>query len=110
MGRNFLLCAGFLVLPAAFGAGTKTAVQETAEAKKIFADHCAICHHANSTETKVGPGLKGLFQKSTLKNGAKVTDANVRELIENGQDGMPAWKNVLTKEQIDDLMAYLKTL
>jgi cytochrome c len=110
MGRNFLLCTCFLIVPAAFGAGARPAAQDAAEGKKIFTDHCAVCHHAYSTETKVGPGLKGLFQRAQLKTGAKVTEANVRDLIENGHGGMPAWKNVLTKDQIDDVIAYLKTL
>jgi mono/diheme cytochrome c family protein len=111
MVRIFLVCVFCLIVPSAFaGAGKKAAAQDAAEGKKIFAEHCALCHHANSTATKVGPGLKGLFQRAKLKDGAKVTDANVRDEIENGHGGMPAWKNVLSKDQIDDVMAYLKTL
>lgn len=113
MGRKSLLCACFFVAPillAAAGTGTNTDAADAKEGQKIFANHCAICHHAHSTETKVGPGLKGLFKKAKLKTGAAVTESSVRQLIENGHGGMPAWKSVLSKDQIDDLVAYLKTL
>lgn len=113
MSCKFLIYASCFLLPASLaGAGTqaKTSGAEVGEGKKLFAEHCAICHYADRTATKVGPGLKGLFHKKKLKTGATVADSNVRKLIEEGHGGMPAWKNVLSKDQIDDVMAYLKTL
>src|SRR5262245_10284714 len=54
-----------------------------ADAKKGEAsfDNCAVCHNADSTEAKIGPGLKGLFKREKLVNGKPVNDANVKAII-----------------------------
>lgn len=82
---------------------------DPAKGKAVFGQ-CAACHNADSTETKMGPGLKGLFQRAKLKNGQKVTEATVRARIEEGGGGMPGYKDMLTDGEKTDLIAYLKTL
>jgi cytochrome c len=77
--------------------------------KAVF-EQCAICHNADSDEKKMGPGLKGLFKKDKLSNGKKPTEANVRARIDEGGSGMPAYKDMLSDQEKDDLIAYLKTL
>jgi cytochrome c len=77
--------------------------------KEVF-QQCGVCHNADSTEKKMGPGLKGLFSRETMNNGKKPTDANVREKIDEGGNGMPAYKEMLSEDEKDDLIAYLKTL
>ena len=45
-----------------------------ADAKKgesVF-ENCAVCHNADSTEVKIGPGLKGLFKREKLVTGKPV--------------------------------------
>jgi cytochrome c len=85
-----------------------------ADAKKgqeVFEANCGVCHNANSTETKMGPGLKGLFKKAELGNKKKVSDASVLAVInEGGPGGMPPMADALTKAEKDDVLAYLKTL
>jgi mono/diheme cytochrome c family protein len=58
----------------------------------------------------MGPGLKGLFTKDKLNNGKKVTEENVRAQIDEGGNGMPAYKEMLSEDEKTDLIAYLKTL
>ena len=41
---------------------------------------------------------------------AALTDANVRARIDEGGNGMPAYKDMLADTEKDDLIAYLKTL
>jgi mono/diheme cytochrome c family protein len=82
---------------------------DAAKGKEVFAQ-CAGCHNADSTEKKMGPGLKDLFKHDKLVNGKKVTDANVREKIEQGGNGMPPYKDLLSDQEKDDVVAYLKTL
>ncbi len=82
---------------------------EPAKGKEIF-EQCAVCHNADSAEKKVGPGLKGLFKRAKLQNGKKVTESNVRSQIDAGGNGMPAYKEMLTDQERDHLLAYLKTL
>ena len=58
----------------------------------------------------MGPGLKGLFKKEKMQNGKKPTEENVRGLINAGGNGMPAYEELLSKEELGDLLAYLKTI
>ena len=87
----------------AFAAGT------AAKGKEVF-DQCAVCHNADSDEKKIGPGLKGLFKKDKLTNGKAPTEANVKAKVEEGGNGMPAYKDILSDQEKADLLAYLKTL
>jgi cytochrome c len=82
---------------------------DAAKGKEVFGQ-CAVCHNADSTEKKMGPGLKGLFKRDKLVNGKKVTDATVLEKINEGGNGMPPYKDLLNDQEKDDLIAYLKTL
>lgn len=84
--------------------------------KKIFESNCALCHIATSTQTKIGPGLKGLLKRKELPYSHRpATVANVREQIEDGSPKvkpvpMPAFGSKLSAAQINDVIAYLKTL
>jgi cytochrome c len=78
--------------------------------KSVFEDNCAVCHNADSDEKKMGPGLKGLFKKDKLKNGKKPTEATVKAIINAGGNGMPAYSDMLSDEERDNVIAYLKTL
>ena len=77
--------------------------------KEVF-QQCTPCHNSDSTEKKMGPGLKGLFSKEKLNNGKKPTEENVRSQIDEGGNGMPAYKDVLSDAEKADVIAYLKTL
>ena len=90
----------------------------SAKGKQTF-KRCAVCHDANSSEANqsdpgpdelTGPGLKGLFKRQKLRNGKKVTEENVREFISGGGNGMPAFAEILSKGELDDVIAFLKTL
>jgi cytochrome c len=92
------------------GMGQTQAPASSNPGEQVFATNCAMCHNSGSTATKVGPGLKGLYAKAKLSDGNKVTDQNVRNFLEKSHPGMPSFANRLTKEQMDQLIAYLKTL
>jgi cytochrome c len=82
---------------------------DAAKGKVVF-EQCAVCHNADSDEKKMGPGLKGLFKKDKMANGKKPGDATVLAKINDGGNGMPAYKDMLSDDEKDDLVAYLKTL
>ena len=82
---------------------------DAAKGKEVF-EQCGVCHNADSTEKKMGPGLKGLFAKDKMANGKKPTEANVIAKINEGGNGMPAYKEMLSEDEKADLLAYLKTL
>jgi len=98
-----------LVAVALLGQGAKGKTGDPIRGKEVFAQ-CAVCHHATSTEKKMGPGLKGLFKRTKLSNGKRVSETNVRAVIETGGNGMPAYKELLSEQEKADVVAYLKTL
>jgi cytochrome c2 len=102
-----------LVLSVAMTAGPRVLLAadkgDAAKGKAVF-QQCGVCHQAESDEKKIGPGLKGLFKKAKLADGKKLTEATVRSKVEGGGNGMPAYKNMLTDGEENNLIAYLKTL
>jgi cytochrome c2 len=72
---------------------------------------CAHCHFSDSGKTKIGPGLKGLFEHEKLPvSGRKATEENVRKQLRTPYENMPSFADKLTMEQRDQLIFYLKTL
>lgn len=101
-----------MILAAALAAGSTAAFAQKGDAakgKQVF-DQCSVCHNADSAEKKIGPGLKGLYKRDKLANGKPVNDANIRAKIDEGGNGMPAYKDILSDQEKMDVMAYLKTL
>ena len=94
---------------AAGSIGAFAADGTAAKGKEVF-DQCSVCHNPDSDEKKIGPGLKGLFKKGKMTNGKPATEAGVRAQINDGGNGMPAYKDILSDQEKNDLIAYLKTL
>jgi len=82
-----------------------------ARGKDVFDKKCGVCHYADSDAKKIGPGLKGIGKRGTFSvNNNKVTDESLRTWIENGDNLMPPFKDVLDAGQIKDVVVYVKTL
>lgn len=81
-----------------------------ASSGRLVFEQCAACHNFDNDEKKLGPSMKGLFQRAKLRKGSPVTDAAVRAVINNGGNGMPAYQDLLSEVEKDDVIAYLKTL
>lgn len=118
MARAFAGLIAALLLAAALGGGVLAsdgdpkARGSAPRGKRLFQKHCTECHYATA-ERKIGPGLKGLYKKEKLdENDKPVNDANVREIIEEGAGAgeMPEFKDKLKPREIDDLLAYLRSL
>ena len=86
------------------------AAGDAAKGKELFEQQCAVCHNADSDEKKMGPGLKGLFKKDKMANGKKPTLENVTAAVKEGGNGMPAFGEIMSAEDIDHVVAYLQTL
>ncbi len=83
---------------------------DAAKGKAVFGAQCLVCHNADSTAKKLGPGLKGLFKRAKLADGKPLNEASVRALIDAGTSGMPEFKEMLSAADKNNLIAYLKTL
>jgi mono/diheme cytochrome c family protein len=79
--------------------------------RHIYDQYCDRCHAPYSSRKRQGPSLQGLFQRQYLPaSGMPANDARVGEIIRVGRNKMEGFSQVLTGEQIDDLLAYLHTL
>ncbi len=76
----------------------------------FFNANCLSCHHADSQEKKLGPGMKDLFKKERLPHsGLPVTVENIKRQLTRPALTMPSFPR-LTDQELADLIAYLKTL
>lgn len=84
----------------------------------VFIQHCALCHLNKTNKAccapSVGPNLGILYKNATPEQ-----EKMMREVIMNGgpipgsgpgPSYMPAWKYGLKATEVDDIIAYLKTL
>ena len=109
----FILCSAALLVTA--GCRTlppsKPSSQWTpqeARGAAVYQQHCARCHRPNDTHALNGPGLQAITKINAMPSGAPPTDERLRAVIERGRGMMPATS--LTEDQMQDLLAYLKTL
>lgn len=78
--------------------------------ENLFVSKCAFCHHTDSKDIKVGPGLKGIFKEKVLPASKKaVTRENIRNQIKNPLANMPAVPD-LSEQDIRDIIEYLRVL
>ena len=82
---------------------------DPAAGKAIFQEKCAECHNADNKETKDGPGLEGV-KNGKLPSGRPATHEVILDLVTRGQESMPAFKDGLTEQQREDVVAYVLTL
>lgn len=82
---------------------------DPAKGRELFV-LCRPCHALEDVEGKIGPGLKGLFRRRRLADGARLTDKALRVRIEAGGRGMPSFQDLLSPEEREHLLAFLKTL
>ncbi len=82
----------------------------TQSGKDLFVANCSGCHFVDRKDTKVGPGLLGLFKNPKLpQSGRPTSEENVRTVIVNGQGKMPPFKH-LEESKVKALIDYLKSL
>ncbi|MBV9956796.1 MAG: cytochrome c [Acidobacteria bacterium] len=82
---------------------------QLAAAREYYADSCAICHKEDGEGGMVKIEDKRLKVPSLTKGHAlSHTDAELAKQIANGGDGMPAFKEKLKPEEINNLVAYVR--
>jgi len=78
--------------------------------KIIFKGKCSFCHAPDSTETIVGPGLKGILKNPELPISRRpATPDNIRTQLRKPFSRMPSF-DYLGEEEVDDVIAFLNTL
>ena len=76
---------------------------------ELFKAKCALCHGQDATgNTTIGAKLKA--HDLHAPEVQKQTDAELRQVIAEGKNKMPAYEKKLAKDQIDSLVAYVREL
>lgn len=89
------------------------AAADIAQGKALYDKHCAVCHGPQGR----GDGPEAPFlsprPSSLISAGTSAkTDAELLAVIANGKPrtSMRGWKDVLTKDQQQDILAYIRSL
>ena len=84
--------------------------------RDLFQLYCTRCHYSDRTDTKKGPGLRGLFTRGALPSSGKpVSEENVKGQLQKGSgpeikgDRMPPFGH-LPGGDIQSLILFLKSL
>ncbi len=99
-------------------AGATVHAQSPDDGETVFAGNCAVCH-STGTDTIIGPGLSGLFDRAGSTAAPQSAEDYVREsivapgifVVEGFVNIMPStFAASLSSSDLDDLIAYLGTL
>lgn len=83
--------------------------QDPEAGKKLFEVKCSVCHSTDDMETRIGPPLKGA-KTGTLSSGKYANHTTILKQIDEGGKGMPVFRELLTKEQKENIISYVLTL
>jgi mono/diheme cytochrome c family protein len=84
---------------------------QQASGRKLYDNYCDRCHEPYSSRGKKGPSLKGVFKHEYLSiSGLPANDERMTDIVKNGRAKMEGFRQVMTDQQIQDLLAYLHTL
>ena len=124
---GFRLSASLLVLSAVFASGCgnqpNTTTSDTkstpptaatpdpfADARGIFAKECQTCHGVDGKGGRVKLEDGKTLRVPSLREGHALRhpDSDFRKQMMNGGDGMPAFKDKLSPQQIDELIRFVR--
>lgn len=89
------LFSGILLL------GSSSLAADLKAGEKVFKSKCAVCHG----EQGQGGGALKINDPKVLSK----TDKDIRKVISEGAKGMPGYQKLLKPEEIDSLMAFLRS-
>lgn len=112
MKKTFALVTALVMASSFVISINANAAGNVANGKKIYAQSCATCHGVTGKgDTPIANSLNPKprnFVEGKFKYGNK--DADLVKIISNGKGAMPPWKAALKPAQIDDVVAYIRSL
>jgi mono/diheme cytochrome c family protein len=84
---------------------------QQAAGRQLYDNYCDRCHEPYSSRGKKGPSLKGVFKHQYLSlSGLPANDERMTDIVKYGRAKMEGFSQVMTDQQVKDLLAYLHTL
>ena len=87
-------------------AGAKPVSPQVRAGREEFEKTCMQCHATVDGQVSFGPNLHGVLKGPKPRR----TPAYVHTLLKNGKGKMPAFGEKLQPKDVENLIAYLKTL
>jgi cytochrome c2 len=121
MHRPFLLLIAALSIVFGTSVSTRSQSTQSPQAQKVadketvakgqawFYQRCSLCHLGRIIKDEkfnsMGPSLSGV-----LKDASPAREAEIREFIQKGTLRMPGFQYGLSPRELDEVIAYIKTL
>jgi mono/diheme cytochrome c family protein len=110
MHRLFGLIFAF-ILGGAWAVPAAEAAPDLVNGKKIYADKCARCHGVSGKGD--GPKADTLEKKpanyTDKKKMGEFTDVQLKQVVLDGKQPMPAYKGKMSDKELEDVIAYIRT-
>ncbi len=74
--------------------------------EEIFTQRCFQCHSVAENQVRFGPSLYHEMKAPHPKK----TAPQIRTILKEGKGKMPSFKDILTQEDTDNILAYLHSL
>jgi len=100
-GIRWLPSAGLVLI---LVAATPIEASDVAQGRNHYQRHCAICHGQDGRPSMAGAAD---FKRG---QGLMQSDRALAERIERGNLACPAYRGILTEQEIFDVIAYIRTL
>ncbi|BFM13838.1 hypothetical protein R50073_00210 [Maricurvus nonylphenolicus] len=82
--------------------------EDVVEGQALYQKHCAMCHGPKGLgDGPAGKALKAANIAEEIEE-HKGDEAHLIEEVMEGEGAMPAWKGVLSTQQVKNILAYIK--
>jgi cytochrome c6 len=81
---------------------------DSAASSAAYRSKCAMCHGPDGSGSEVGKSMHVPDFRSPEVQ--KLPDAQLAQIISDGKGGMPPFKNSLSAEQVNSLVAHIRSL
>jgi mono/diheme cytochrome c family protein len=106
-----LTLAGIALMGIAMAATPPWEKKKSHAGEALYRENCIVCHDIDKPESKkLGPDFYQLFKREKMPlSNAKPSRAYIAVRVQFGGQLMPAFRTVLTKQQIDTLIDYIES-
>jgi cytochrome c6 len=108
--HTFAIILGAAIAISVTGFTLRTAakpVADDAAGEQTYKSNCVVCHGADGTGSPTGKALKAPDLHSDAVQ--KMTVAEMVTQVSDGKNNMPPFKSTLSKEQIQGVVAYVRS-
>ena len=81
---------------------------DSAASSAAYRTKCAMCHGPDGSGSEVGKSMHIPDLRSP--DVQKMSDVQLAQIISDGKGGMPPFKNSLSAEQVNSLVAHIRSL